>query len=73
VQHSVRDTLIFAFLLCVSCAIVVSSVAVALRERQAENKLLDEQKNVSSAASPRTWSRASWSSRRARRPRASIP
>ena len=45
-QHSVRDTLIFAFLLCVSCAIVVSSVAVALRERQAENKLLDEQKNV---------------------------
>lgn len=45
-RHSVRDTLTFAFLLCISCAIVVSSVAVALHERQAENKLLDEQKNV---------------------------
>jgi len=46
VQHSVRDTLIFAFLVCVGCAIMVSSVAVALHERQVENKLLDEQKNV---------------------------
>jgi Na+-transporting NADH:ubiquinone oxidoreductase subunit C len=46
VQHSVRQTLIFAFALCVGCSILVSVVAVALRDRQEENKLLDEQKNV---------------------------
>ncbi len=45
-QHSVRETLIFAFALCVGCSILVSTIAVALRDRQAENKLLDEQKNV---------------------------
>ena len=45
-QHSVRQTLIFALALCVGCSILVSAIAVALRDRQEENKLLDEQKNV---------------------------
>ena len=45
-QHSVRETLIFAFALCVGCSILVSTIAVALHDRQEENKLLDEQKNV---------------------------
>ena len=45
-QHSVRETLIFAFALCVVCSVLVSSVSVGLRERQEENKLLDRQKNV---------------------------
>ncbi len=45
-QHSVRETLIFAFALCVGCSILVSTIAVALRDRHEENKLLDEQKNV---------------------------
>ena len=45
-QHSVRQTLVFAVALCVGCSILVSAIAVALRDRQQENKLLDEQKNV---------------------------
>ena len=45
-QHSVRQTLIFAFALCVVCSVLVSASAVGLRDRQEQNKLLDEQKNV---------------------------
>ncbi len=45
-QHSVARTLFFAFALCVVCALLVSSVAVGLRDRQEMNKLLDRQKNV---------------------------
>ncbi len=45
-QHSVRQTLFFAFALCVVCAVLVSTIAVALRERQEQNKLLSQQKNV---------------------------
>jgi Na+-transporting NADH:ubiquinone oxidoreductase subunit C len=46
VQHNVRQTLTFALALCVGCSILVSAVAVALHDRQVQNKLLDEQKNV---------------------------
>lgn len=45
-QHSVAQTLFFAFALCVVCAVGVSAVSVGLRERQEINKLLDQQKNV---------------------------
>lgn len=45
-QHSVRQTLVFAFALCVVCAVLVSTTAVALRERQEQNKLLSRQMNV---------------------------
>lgn len=44
--HSVRHTLVFAFGICFVCSLVVSSVSVALRERQQQNKLLDQQRNV---------------------------
>ena len=45
-RHSVFYTLFFALALCVVCSILVSSVAVGLQDRQEENKLLDQQKNV---------------------------
>jgi Na+-transporting NADH:ubiquinone oxidoreductase subunit C len=45
-QHSVRYTILFATALCAVCSILVSATAVALRERQQENKLLDQRRNV---------------------------
>ena len=49
-QGSVLYNLGFAALVCVACAVVVSSSAVALRERQAINQALDMQRNVLVAA-----------------------
>ena len=49
-QGSVVYNLIFAAIVCVVCAIVVSSSAVALRERQVANQTLDMQRNVLVAA-----------------------
>ena len=49
-QGSVFYNLVFAALVCVACAVVVSSSAVALRERQAVNRTLDMQRNVLVAA-----------------------
>lgn len=49
-QGSVLYNLGFAALVCVACAVVVSSSAVALRERQAVNQMLDMQRNVLVAA-----------------------
>lgn len=49
-QGSVLYNLGFAALVCVACAVVVSSSAVALRERQAINQTLDMQRNVLVAA-----------------------
>lgn len=49
-QGSVLYNLGFAALICVACAIVVSSSAVSLRERQAINQTLDMQRNVLVAA-----------------------
>lgn len=49
-QGSVLYNLGFAALICVACAIVVSSSAVSLRERQAVNQTLDMQRNVLVAA-----------------------
>ncbi|UCE86933.1 MAG: Na(+)-translocating NADH-quinone reductase subunit C [Deltaproteobacteria bacterium] len=45
-RHSVRYTILFATALCAVCSILVSATAVALRERQQENKLLDQRRNV---------------------------
>ena len=45
-QHSVRQTLLFAVAVCFVCSIAVSAVSVGLHERQVENQLLDKQKNV---------------------------
>ncbi|MBZ0115156.1 MAG: Na(+)-translocating NADH-quinone reductase subunit C [Thermoanaerobaculia bacterium] len=49
-QRSVGYTLLFATLVCVVCAVVVSGAAVLLKERQDENALLDKQSNVLEAA-----------------------
>jgi len=49
-QFSVRYILIFATLVCAVCAIMVSTSAVTLRERQEINEKLEKQKNVLEAA-----------------------
>jgi len=49
-RHSVVYTLVFSALLCVVCAIMVSSSAVTLKERQDVNKALDRKTNVLEAA-----------------------
>lgn len=49
-RESTRKTLLVAFCLCVACSIVVSSTAVILKPRQDENRLLDRNKNILSAA-----------------------
>ncbi len=49
-QGSVGYNLVFAAMICVVCAVFVSGSAVALRDRQAANELLDKQRNVLLAA-----------------------
>lgn len=49
-QGSVLYNLGFAAIVCVVCAVVVSSSAVTLRERQEANELLEKQRNVLVAA-----------------------
>lgn len=49
-QGSVAYNLGFAAIVCVVCAVVVSSSAVTLRERQEANQLLEKQRNVLVAA-----------------------
>jgi Na+-transporting NADH:ubiquinone oxidoreductase subunit C len=49
-RHSVAYTILFAAAVCVVCAILVSSSAVTLSERQQANALLDKRKNVLLAA-----------------------
>ena len=45
-QRSVSYTLAFSAAVCVVCSLLVSGMAVGLRERQEANKLLDKQRNV---------------------------
>ena len=45
-RDSVGRTILVATVLCVVCSLVVSAAAVALRDRQEENKVLDRQKNI---------------------------
>lgn len=49
-QHSALYNLWFATAVCVVCAVVVSSSAVSLKERQDVNAALDKQRNVLIAA-----------------------
>lgn len=49
-QHSVRYIVMFAAAVCVVCSIFVSGAAVLLRDRQAENKVLDMQSKVLAVA-----------------------
>ena len=45
-MHSTRHTIIFTLLLCLVFSLAVSTVSVALRERQEENRRLDRIRNV---------------------------
>jgi len=49
-NDSVKKTVFVAVTLCVVCSIIVSTAAVALKERQDLNKALDKKKNVLEAA-----------------------
>jgi len=49
-RDSVSQTLLVATILCVVCSVLVAGAAVGLRERQRENKRLDQKKNVLIAA-----------------------
>ncbi len=49
-QHSVAYTIVFAGIICVVCAVLVSSSAVSLSELQQANAALDKRKNVLLAA-----------------------
>lgn len=44
------NTLIVAFVLCLVCSVLVSTVAVGLKDDQQRNKLLDRNKNILAAA-----------------------
>jgi len=46
VEHSPRHTIVFTVVLCVVFSVIVSSVAVGLKDRQDENVRLDRIKNV---------------------------
>lgn len=45
-MHSTRHTIVFVLLLCIVFSLAVSTVSVALRERQQENRRLDRIRNV---------------------------
>ncbi|MGH0034082.1 MAG: Na(+)-translocating NADH-quinone reductase subunit C [Myxococcota bacterium] len=49
-EHSTRHTVIFTTVLCVAFSLIVSTVSVALKDRQVENKRLDKIKNVLTVA-----------------------
>lgn len=49
-QRSPLYTLLFATAVCIACAVVVSTAAVSLKERQEANATLERQKNVLQAA-----------------------
>lgn len=49
-QHSVRYIVFFAAMVCFICSVFVSGAAVALKDRQDENKVLDVRKKVLTVA-----------------------
>jgi len=49
-KDTVTKTLVVAFFLCVVCSILVSGTAVILKPMQDENRILDRNKNILSAA-----------------------
>ncbi len=49
-EHSARHTVIFMTVLCIVFSVLVSSVAVGLRDRQVENQRLDRIRNVLAVA-----------------------
>ena len=49
-RHNALYTILFSAAVCVVCAVLVSSAAVALKENQLRNAALDKQRNVLFAA-----------------------
>jgi len=49
-RDSLQNTFLVSFILCVVCSLAVSAAAVVLRPRQAENQLLDRQRNILDAS-----------------------
>lgn len=49
-NDSISKTLTVVILLCLVCAIIVAGTAVSLKPKQAENRVLDKQKNILIAA-----------------------
>ena len=45
-KDSLPGTVMVATLLCIACSFVVSAAAVALKDRQEANKILDQKKNI---------------------------
>jgi Na+-transporting NADH:ubiquinone oxidoreductase subunit C len=49
-RDSLQNTFLVSFILCVVCSLAVSAAAVVLRPRQAENQVLDRQRNILDAS-----------------------
>lgn len=49
-RDSLQNTFFVSFVLCVVCSLAVSAAAVALRPRQAENQVIDRQRNILDAS-----------------------
>ncbi len=49
-RDSITNTFIVTLVLCIVCSLLVSTAAVALKEVQGKNKLLDRQRNIIEAA-----------------------
>ncbi len=49
-RDSITNTFVVTLVLCIACSLLVSTAAVALKEVQGKNKLLDRQRNIIEAA-----------------------
>jgi Na+-transporting NADH:ubiquinone oxidoreductase subunit C len=49
-RDSIQNTFVVSIVLCIVCSLLVSTAAVALKETQSKNKLLDRQRNIIEAA-----------------------
>ncbi len=49
-RDSITNTFVVTLVLCVVCSLMVSTAAVALKEVQSKNKILDRQRNIIAAA-----------------------
>lgn len=49
-RDSIKNTFVVSLVLCIVCSLLVSTAAVALKDVQGKNKLLDRQRNIIEAA-----------------------
>ena len=45
-RDSMTNTFVVTLVLCIGCSLLVSTAAVALKEKQGENKRLDRQRKI---------------------------